>query len=264
MICPQCNSVYSDDYVYCLNDGNPLVDESGEQQTVVNRIVMPPQTDPGEVMVACTSCGVANRSNSRFCKKCGGPTVSSPGVAFDFNPFPVSPPRLTASGTPPTHNTVVFQPPNASPPGGISRPADNQNQLMLIGFLVVAVLIGGAIIYSMSGDTKPAANYTNTNSSAPKHPDVGKTGKLNTNANIRSSSNKTALSLGVHYYDARIKVLEAVGYNTSDGYALWYRVQVLQNGCDREEGLGCGNDRDRNPGQAAMEGWMSARNISLD
>ncbi len=264
MICPQCNSVYSDDYVFCLNDGNPLIDESGEQETVVNRFVMPPQTEPGEVMVACVSCGVANRSNSRFCKKCGGTIADSPGIAFDFSPFPVSPPRFTPSGNQSPHNTVVFQPPNAAPPNGISRPANNQNQLMLIGFLIVAVLIGGAIIYSMSGDTKPTSNYSNTQASTPKHPDVGKTGTLNTNAHIRSSSTKTASDLGVHYYDARIKVLDAVGYNTSDGYALWYKVQVLQNGCDREEGLGCGNDLNRDPGQAAMEGWMSAKNILLD
>ena len=264
MICPQCNSIYSDEYVFCLNDGNALVDESGEQQTVVNRIVMPPQTDPGEVMVSCSRCGVANRSNSRFCKKCGGTIADSPGIAFDFSPFPVSSPSFTPSGTPPPHNTVVFQPPNASSPGGINRPANNQNQVLLIGFLVVAVLIGGAVIYSMSSDSKPAANYSNTNTSTSKHPDVGKTGKLNTNAHIRSSGNKTALDLGVHYYDARVKVLDAVGYDTSDGYALWYKVQVLQNGCDREEGLGCGNDLNRVPGQAKMEGWMSAKNITLD
>ncbi|MBK9529220.1 MAG: hypothetical protein IPO41_13115 [Acidobacteria bacterium] len=151
---------------------------------------MPPKPDAGEVMAACFACGVANPASSRFCKKCGGTIASSPGIAFDFSPFPVSPPRFTPSGTPPPNNTVVFQPPNVSPPGGISRQANNQNQLILIGFLVVAVLIGGAVIYSMSGDTKPAANYSNTNSSAPKHPDVGKTGKLNTNAHIRSSGHE--------------------------------------------------------------------------
>ncbi|MBK6725431.1 MAG: hypothetical protein IPG58_19865 [Acidobacteria bacterium] len=174
------------------------------------------------------------------------------------------PRRFTPGGTPPPNNTVVFQPPIVSSSGGVSPPASNQNQLILIGFLTVAVLIGGVVIYSMSGDAKPAANYSNTNSSAPKHPDVGKTGKLNTNAHIRSSGTKTALDLGVHYYDARIKVLDAVGYDTSDGYALWYKVQVLQNGCDREEDWAGKRLRPRPRGQAEMEGWMSARNISLD
>jgi Bacterial SH3 domain len=43
--CPQCNTVYADDTVYCLNDGNPLIEENfalpttamnlGEEETVI-------------------------------------------------------------------------------------------------------------------------------------------------------------------------------------------------------------------------------------
>ena len=34
--CPQCRTVYYDDNIFCLADGNALVDDGVEQETVVN------------------------------------------------------------------------------------------------------------------------------------------------------------------------------------------------------------------------------------
>ena len=41
--CPQCNTVYDEDYIFCLTDGNALLDNDDEQETVLNRkFSMPP------------------------------------------------------------------------------------------------------------------------------------------------------------------------------------------------------------------------------
>ncbi len=165
--------------------------------------------------------------------------------------------------------------------------------ICLIAACVVlgAAIIGGAVIYSSGDSEKTTANSSsaanknpassaNANRSVvnsvakinapaqntvPVSPLVGRTGSLTTNQNIRSESHKTAESLGVHYQGARIEVLDERTYTTDDGTsATWYRVKVLENGCDQTTGMGCGNDLYGMPGQAASVGWMNAKNLSLD
>jgi hypothetical protein len=94
---------------------------------------------------------------------------------------------------------------------------------------------------------------------------TGRTGRLTTNQRIRSDSNRYAEILGVHYQGAKVEILDETTYSTEDGtLSTWYRVRVLEDGCDREGTMGCGNDLDGVPGQAATEGWMNARYIAVD
>lgn len=311
--CPQCATVYDDDYLFCLSDGNTLVNESGEQETLISNRVRFSDMGKGqatELMTACPACSLPNRANSKFCKKCGtllaavnvpGSPVNAPvGQPFDFgigaeNP-PIQPSQNRYDETRVFQSPVFTPPPVSGPQYAAASSGRNQtNILIAVCVLLAAAIIGGAVIYSSSGPDKSAANSSsvtnnkpasnspsaNANRSvtnaaanarnapvqntAPVSPLVGRTGRLTTNQNIRTESNKNAESLGVHYQGARIEVLDERSYTTDDGtLATWYRVKVLENGCDQMTGMGCGNDLYGMPGQAAREGWMNARNIILD
>jgi len=274
--CPQCSTKYEEDFLFCLSDGNTLVDESGEQETLVGNRVDFADMAHGHAAQAgehCPACGHANRANSKFCKKCGLNFQSqSPGI------FQVAAPRHD--------ETQVFQSPVFTPPSagiGVVGSAAGRNNAMYVLIAAVvagALIIGGAVIYSSADGTNVPANNSNRSASSnsianarnaavttstPNSAYIGKRGVLTTNARIRSDSHKNAEILGVHYNGARIEVLDDKSYTTDDGeYATWFRVRVLENGCDAEGFRGCGNDLNEIPGQAAMEGWMSARNIRLD
>ena len=294
-VCPQCSHGYPDDFLFCLTDGNVLVDEGGEQETVIrNRIVVGGKTDslPPDMLVDCPACGITNRGNSKFCKNCGGPLAGAKSPGHESSPASNAP---FGFGPPPAQNVYensAFQAPVFTPPaspgyqtgGGKSR----QNNILVAAVIVGVAIIAGAIIYSSQSGSKPSGtnsggvtNKPSPSPSATPRPTVtaapvvtnanvapstsGRRGRLTTNQRIRSDSNRYAEILGVHYQGARVEILDETTYSTEDGtLATWYRVRVLENGCDREGSMGCGNDRDGMPGQAATEGWMNAKYISLD
>lgn len=299
--CPQCQSVFPEDYVFCLNDGVLLHDAETEQETVLSPVVNFGKTSmlSPEMLVVCSSCQVSNRTNSKFCKKCGmllNPRHSQSGQSFSsFTPSHPTPPADSSAFRNDTGNnasatyeeTVAFQPQRFTPPGHgiptISRPSRSSNQTaILIAVLAAVVIGGGAIVYNLqkidgsdstaSNSTSPksantaVANAINVAANAATYNSamVGRTGRLSTNQRIRSASNRYSEILGVHYSGARVRILGEESYNTVDGYSTWYRVQVIENGCDQEGIRGCGNDLNEMPGQAAMEGWMNAKYIILD
>jgi hypothetical protein len=298
-VCPQCNTEYPDDYVFCLTDGNTLTDESGEQETLFrNKIVFPEKTSAlsPDLLVECVACGLANRANSKFCKKCGsslaavdvsqGPIPPAPNQAFGFGLMPENQRFQNPQKT--YDETRAFQSPVFAPPTTSGqRPAANNNQkqtkILIAAVVAGVILVVGAVIYSSQPDSKKAgsnsvssnlnkpgtstptagrnnaATVTNSSSSV-----VGRKGHLTTNQRIRSDSNRYAEILGVHYQAAKVEILDEKTYSTEDGSATWYRVRVLENGCDRGGAMGCGNDLNGMSGQAAMEGWMNAKYLSLD
>lgn len=263
--CPQCNVAYTDDYMFCLADGNSLVDESGEQETIAAGRVMFSDMQPlagTAANVACKSCGLENRSNSKFCKKCGK-TISSVGASAEMPYNFISAPEPT----------VVFQPSRFEPPqlGAPAKTVVNGNQttiiimLALLATLVVIIVAVVAVSNSGSSAGNNNADRGTKKVASPDSPNIGRKGTLTTNQHIRIDANRYAQSLGVHYQDARLEVLDERSFMTDDGTrATWYRVRILENGCDREDGQGCGNDRDRVQGAAALEGWMNAKNIILN
>lgn len=297
--CPQCQSVFPEDYVFCLNDGTSLHDAETEQETILRPVVNFGKTSSlsPEMVVACVSCQVSNRANSKFCKKCGTVLEQRPpqfGQGFpSFTPSHTTPADTSgfridsgnnAGGT--YEETVAFQPQRFTPPRHgtptISQSSRNSNQTaVLIAILAAVVIGGGAIVYSLqksdesvssatsstlskSGNTAVANAINAATNSSYNSAVVGRTGRLSTNQRIRSASNRYSEILGVHYSGARVRILAEESYSTADGYSTWYRVQVTENGCDQEGIRGCGNDLNEVPGQAAMEGWMNAKYISLD
>lgn len=177
-------------------------------------------------------------------------------------------------------HTVVFRPP-LSPQStgqlGGGNSIVSQSQILLFGFLVVALIIGAAIIFASSVGTNKGSNSTGTAAASSENtvvngvnaspkstdPRIGRSGYLITNSHIRSSSNRYAQDLGVHYQNATVRVLDVEEYPTNDDVAVWFRVQVIENGCDVEGYMGCGNDLNGTSGAAAMQGWMSGKNIAL-
>jgi len=302
-VCPQCNTEYHDDYVFCLTDGNTLTDESGEQETLFrNKIVFSEKTSAlsPDMLVECTACGLANRANSKFCKKCGGP-LSPMKASTKASTQPIPPATNQAFGfglmaeNQSFHNpqktydeTRAFQSPVFAPPSTSGqRPAVNNNQkqtnILIAAVVAGVILVVGAVIYSSQSDSKKAGSnavISNANKPGTSTPTVarntattvtnssssvvGRKGHLTTNQRIRSDSNRYAEILGVHYQAARVEILEEKTYSTEDGSATWFRVRVFENGCDREGAMGCGNDLNGISGQASLEGWMNAKYISLD
>ncbi len=305
-ICPQCNVAYQDDYVFCLSDGNSLLDESGEQETrMVNRIVFPERTSAlsPDMLVACVSCGLANRARSKFCKKCGVALSNHAQMdpdarrvnnqTFRFDIFQGATHSSDQTVFPnEIEPTIAFQRGQFVPPQSNAENADvnQRRRQMLIAFvaiLIVLVIIIAAFLFnSGTENSRTATNSKNSNSTSKSNSlvnsrnfdsnrdsnvppsEVGRTGRLTINTNIRAASNKDAEIRGTHYQGARVEVLDVDSYSTNRGVTTWYRVRVLENGCDVITNHGCGNNWERNRSfgwmEADTEGWMNAKHINLN
>ncbi len=121
----------------------------------------------------------------------------------------------------------------------------------------------------MSNVTNSYQSTSNaTETSAPKTPAspsfssslVGREGKLTLNANLRSASNKNASSIGVHFQDAKVRILKVEFYDMNDGLSTWYKVQIIEYGCDTQGNLGCGKYTEND----ADEGWVNAKAVRLN
>lgn len=180
--CPQCQSEFADDYIFCMNDGTrlPTATEESEDETVLSaRKISFPATAAlsPEMLNACAQCGLQNRRQSKFCKKCGTPLpISQTSRARDEaaqTPFTEADsgrlensaafvvqnqvsPLFTASPTSvqaeqALAETIVFRTPKITPPTGIAPrheetyalPADQSNYLRnwIIGLAGLLLLV---------------------------------------------------------------------------------------------------------------------------
>lgn len=141
--CPNCNSQFPDDYVFCLNDGTVL-DEAEQETLVQNRVSFGGQTSSlaPDMLTVCASCGLANRAGSQFCKQCGANFLPSPNQPAPFM-FP------SLQNPPPDNNpTAAFQTPHFTPPnsGILTNPQtkSNKNLFLTIGALLGVIVVGAA------------------------------------------------------------------------------------------------------------------------
>lgn len=165
--CPQCNSRFAEDHIYCLNDGTVLIEENGEQETLVNRRFEfhPAASLASEMIFACGSCGLANRAGAKFCKKCGGDIGAE------------TPDRAGSHGSPQSYGevlfeqTVAFQSGVFAPPQSTAatKPAEGIRALYLLAGIgsmllltVILVLIKGDSSNNV-GSNRNTANNSNTN-----------------------------------------------------------------------------------------------------
>jgi len=158
--CPQCHNTFSEDYVFCLNDGTLLVDESGEQETLVNRrFEFHPTTSslPPDLLVACGECGLANRAGARFCKKCGGGL----GAAMPDSVGGYASARSNMDGS--FEETVAFQLGAFTPPQTVTaaKPPGNKRVLYVMAGIGSILLLGVFLFLVQGGATKDSGSNQN-------------------------------------------------------------------------------------------------------
>jgi hypothetical protein len=160
--CPHCSITYPDDDLFCYACGNALVNEDGEQPTLLNqkRIVMDQagaQADGGPA-VFCPACGLANVADSKFCRGCaasmaGGFDLPAPNPEFSF-------PKAGRAGSAPDpayHETVAFNPQVFTPPDTRIEPARSGNKgiiAALAGACVVLLVLLFALFNMGGGESK--------------------------------------------------------------------------------------------------------------
>lgn len=111
---------------------------------------------------------------------------------------------------------------------------------------------------SMSnGSISNASSSTSNGNSAASSQ---KTGHLVNDSNLRSEPNKDSASVGIHFKNAKIKVLDETSYEREGTVSTWYKIRVVDYGCSRDANLGCGKN---SPGDAD-EGWINAKVVMLD
>lgn len=160
-VCPQCSKAYDEENIYCLDDGNALILDGPELETVINqKFGFTFQADPVEASDACWSCGNPNKTSSRFCKKCGK-SVGEPAGQFGFADYGQAQPAPT----------VTFQPPRSGEVSSTSSQSFSYKNLV-IGVLACAAVFVLALVYIISNSSssttssnKAVGNTANSSSS---------------------------------------------------------------------------------------------------
>lgn len=143
----------------------------------------------------------------------------------------------------------------------------------LAGGLGVILLILGVIWFSSSSQNDTpnvnksfVANASNAGSfsnaanmsySSNSDYQAGKNGRLTTDANLRSEPNKDSLSLGIHFKDAKVVILDETSYERDGMVSTWYKIRVTDYGCSKDANLGCG----KNSPNDSDEGWVNAKTV---
>jgi hypothetical protein len=138
--------------------------------------------------------------------------------------------------------------------------------LVLIKFQMNSGSLGGADLSSKNTSisvNRPKNSVSNSSTSSPAVTSksvVQKNGRLITDLNIRDAPNKEAWSRGIHFMNAKVRVLEETSYELEGKVSTWYRVQITEFGCSKDASLGCG----KNSPNDSDEGWVNAKYILLD
>jgi hypothetical protein len=259
MICPKCGRNYSDDLLYCLDDGTRLVEvrEEAEIETVAHPRIVVDMSAPVDPEF-CPACGTANKVRSRFCKKCGQSLADVSGEQ-PFTPESLVPP------------VVIQEEPRRKSYVGVIAVAFG-----LLGIFLLVVIVG-LIAYNWNGGMT-IANATNTAASTPtatpkpKTPTpsptvdqsninaqttsrIGKTGTLSTDTNLREEPDPNSDKVGTQYKGAKVKVIEVAEVpNDEGGTSIWFHVSVTSYGRSTDpRNAGLEKDPD-----SADEGWINS------
>ncbi|HEY2848125.1 MAG TPA: zinc ribbon domain-containing protein [Pyrinomonadaceae bacterium] len=256
MICPKCGRNYTEDLLYCLDDGTALaavIEESQIETIADSRFVVDPFAAAGHEY--CPACGTPNKASSRFCKKCGQP-IDDQVVVPPVDPTPVYP-------------TIVQENPRRRGYGGWIALAFGLVSLLLL------VIIVGLVVYNSGGTTPANVNANLTTPTATPKPKtstpsptidqsninaqttsrIGKTGTLTTDTNLRAEPDPSSDKVGTHYKGAHVKVLEVEEVaNDEGGTSIWYHVVVTSYGRSTDSN-NSGLDKDPD---SADEGWINS------
>lgn len=202
--CPQCNSVFVDDNIYCLNDGTLLVDEN---------LPLPTNADFGEEQTI----------------------VRSTPIIVDIATSNMPPPPFQ---NPSVQETIVLH----TPPTVQKSKAPKYAIFLVLGLLLGGSLVFGAFLLAGKFDQKTDSNVNTTVKKSEDNPvktkkNVSENNDTNTdssgeyngrvialNANLRSEPGLYAEEIGVLPVDEPIKIIRR-----EHGSSPWYYVEA-QNG----------------------------------
>jgi hypothetical protein len=85
-----------------------------------------------------------------------------------------------------------------------------------------------------------------------------RTGHLITDANLRSAPRRDATSVGIHFRNARVQILDEVRYTRGGEVVTWFKVKVT------EYGRGSNTNLHKNSMSDADEGWVNAKLVAPD
>jgi hypothetical protein len=127
-----------------------------------------------------------------------------------------------------------------------------------------ATNVNAANVTVTNGNVTVATNsnmsMANSNSSTPSASNSQRTGRLTTDANLRSDPNKDSASVGIQFRSAQLRILDETSYVRDNEVVHWYKVKIYKYGCSINANLGCG----KNTPNDADEGWINAKLVLLD
>jgi len=112
------------------------------------------------------------------------------------------------------------------------------------------------VINDNSPPPTPPVQMSNSNNEPPS--DDGRFGRLTTNQHLRSSPGLFAPSVAIQFQNARFRILESEP--SSDGTSTWYKVEIVEYGCDAERLLGCGKSTPTD----SDTGWLNGKYVEFE
>jgi hypothetical protein len=185
MICPKCGRNYSDDLLYCLDDGTRLnvVQEESEVETVAHPRIVIDTSRPLPDQEFCPSCGMPNTVGSRFCKKCGrAPTVDQSNINAQTTS------RIGKTGILTTDTNLREEPdPNSDKVGTQFKGA----RIKVLEVAEVPNDEGGTSVWFHVQVTSYGKSIDPNNYGLEKDPDSKDEGWINSNPKVYDPSKKT-------------------------------------------------------------------------
>jgi hypothetical protein len=178
--CPHCGITYTDDNLFCFADGNALVNEDGEQPTLLNQkfSMNPVEEAEGGKSAVCAKCGTANNADSIFCKGCGAGIFGAGASGAPGHPHPeiVTQARLSDGPAPPFPtpeygDTVAFQPQVFTPPtdtGSRPRVSNNNGIIVALAGACVVLVVTLFALFGWGGGSGPGTNKNASPTPVPK------------------------------------------------------------------------------------------------
>jgi hypothetical protein len=94
----------------------------------------------------------------------------------------------------------------------------------------------------------------------PSDSDIGRTGIFTTNQHSRSGPGLSYPSVAMHFQNARFNIIGQRSHQTPTGISKWYRVKVIEYGCDAEQFQGCGKSAPSD----LDDGWLNGNYVHFD
>ncbi len=259
-VCPTCFLQYEDDESFCFNDGTVLNFLATSLETVMRPVV-------STQAVNCRKCSNENAADAKFCKNCGITLTTSNNLIH----IPLIAPAeqqetvvIQTTKKPEPQTFPAFQVSNQSG----SLQSDHTGKYILGGIGVLMVLIfAGVFLYPANKSKEAAVNSNNkstasnaearetgSNSNPVISPLIGKTGYLQMNANLRTCPDYGCPSVGIHFENAKLKILEV---QEKVKGVIWYKVQISDYGCHTLNKTWCGK-------QISLDKYDSGRTSPLE